>query len=63
MEYLRRMELKLNDIYVKCGEVLPKPVPVRRVVSPEKGIVIQNNLSVGTMVGEVNIKKDTVIVK
>lgn len=63
VEYLRRMELKLNDIYVKCGEVLPKPVPVRRVVSPEKGIVIQNNLSVGTMVGEVNIKKDTVIVK
>ncbi len=63
VEYLRRMELKLNDIYVKCGEVLPKPAPVRRVARPEKGIVIQNNLSVGTMGGEVNIKKDTVIVK
>lgn len=63
VEYLRRMELKLNDIYVKCGEVLPKPTPVRRVARPEKGIVIQNNLSVGTMGGEVNIKKDTVIVK
>ncbi|WP_195975879.1 hypothetical protein [Alistipes onderdonkii] len=63
VEYLRRIELKLNDIYVKCGEVLPKPAPVRKVARPEKGIVIQNNLSVGTMGGEVNIKKDTVIVK